>query len=64
MTFVVVYDACVLYPFNLRDLLIRIALTDLVQANGPTRSWMKPLTTSNKTDRTSLRRNWTAPGSS
>src|SRR3954447_23951195 len=32
MSFVVVYDACVLYPSTLRDLLIRIAQTDLVQA--------------------------------
>lgn len=32
MTFVVVYDACVLYPSTLRDLLIRIAQARLVQA--------------------------------
>ena len=29
---VVLYDACVLYPFYLRDLLVRMALTDLFQA--------------------------------
>jgi predicted nucleic acid-binding protein len=29
---VVLYDACVLYPFYLRDLLVRIGMTDLVQA--------------------------------
>jgi predicted nucleic acid-binding protein len=32
MAFVVVYDACVLYPSLLRDLLIRIAQSGLVQA--------------------------------
>lgn len=32
MAFVVVYDACVLYPAPLRDLLIRIALTGIVRA--------------------------------
>jgi len=29
---VALYDACVLYPFYLRDLLVRLALTDLFQA--------------------------------
>jgi predicted nucleic acid-binding protein len=32
VAFVVVYDACVLYPSTLRDLLIRIAADGLVQA--------------------------------
>jgi hypothetical protein len=32
MAFIVVYDACVLYPTPLRDLLIRIALTGVVRA--------------------------------
>lgn len=32
MAFVAVYDACVLYPGTLRDLLIRIAQSGLVQA--------------------------------
>ncbi|MBK8695938.1 MAG: PIN domain-containing protein [Deltaproteobacteria bacterium] len=32
MAFIVVYDACVLYPAPLRDLLVRVALTGLVQA--------------------------------
>jgi hypothetical protein len=32
MAFVVVYDACVLYPAPLRDLLLRIAHTGLVRA--------------------------------
>src|SRR4051812_18416187 len=28
---VALYDACVLYPFYLRDLLVRLAMTDLIQ---------------------------------
>jgi hypothetical protein len=32
MSFVVVYDACVLYPAPLRDLLVRLGLTGLFQA--------------------------------
>jgi hypothetical protein len=32
MTFTAVHDANVLYPAPLRDLLIRVANTDLVQA--------------------------------
>lgn len=32
MAFVAVYDACVLYPNVVRDLLIRVALADAVQA--------------------------------
>jgi hypothetical protein len=32
MAFIAVYDACVLYPSTLRDLLIRIAQAGLVQA--------------------------------
>lgn len=32
MAFVVIYDACVLYPAPLRDLLIRIARTGIVRA--------------------------------
>lgn len=32
MAFVVVYDACVLYPSHLRDLLVRLASTGIVQA--------------------------------
>jgi len=30
--FTVIYDACVLYPAPLRDLLMRLALTDLYRA--------------------------------
>ncbi|WP_433499319.1 PIN domain-containing protein [Sphaerimonospora sp. CA-214678] len=37
MAFVVVYDACVLYPSTLRDLLIRIAQAGLVQAKWTNR---------------------------
>lgn len=32
MAFVVIYDACVLHPSTLRDLLIRIAQSGLVRA--------------------------------
>ncbi|MEZ4432468.1 MAG: PIN domain-containing protein [bacterium] len=32
MGFTVVYDACVLYPAPLRDLLVRLAITDIVTA--------------------------------
>jgi hypothetical protein len=32
MAFVVIYDACVMYPASLRDLLVRIAQTELVRA--------------------------------
>jgi hypothetical protein len=32
MAFVVVYDACVLYPMTVRDLLLRIANTGVVRA--------------------------------
>lgn len=32
MAFIVVYDACVLYPNVVRDLLIRVALNGMVQA--------------------------------
>ena len=32
MAFVVVYDACVLYPAPLRDFLLRLARTGIVQA--------------------------------
>ena len=32
MAFVVIYDACVLYPAHLRDLLVRIANTGIVRA--------------------------------
>jgi hypothetical protein len=35
MAFVVVYDACVLYPAPLRDLLIRLANTGVVRARWP-----------------------------
>lgn len=30
--FIVIYDSCVLYPAPLRDLLMRLALTDLYHA--------------------------------
>jgi hypothetical protein len=36
MAFVVVYDACVLYPAPLRDLLVRIAQAGVVRARWTT----------------------------
>lgn len=44
--FIVVYDSCVLYPAPLRDLLMRLALTDLYQAkwtNDIHREWISSL---------------------
>lgn len=32
MPFIVVYDACVLFPAPLRDLLVRLAMTGMFQA--------------------------------
>ena len=43
-SFVAVYDACVLYPAPLRDLLLRLALTDLFRARWTERiheEWMR-----------------------
>ena len=45
-TFAAVYDACVLYPAPLRDLLLRLALTDLFRARWTERihdEWMRSL---------------------
>lgn len=44
--FIVVYDSCVLYPAPLRDLLMRLALTDLYQAKWTKdihQEWMRNL---------------------
>jgi hypothetical protein len=44
--FVVIYDSCVLYPAPLRDLLMRLALTDLYQAKWTKdihKEWMRSL---------------------
>lgn len=38
MAFVVLYDACVLYPAPLRDLLVRLAMTGTVRAR-----WSEPI---------------------
>jgi predicted nucleic acid-binding protein len=43
-TFTAIYDACVLYPAPLRDLLMQIALTDVVRARWTDRihdEWMR-----------------------
>lgn len=44
--FVAIYDACVLYPAQLRDLLLRVALTDLFKARWTDRihdEWIRNL---------------------
>lgn len=44
--FVALYDACVLYPAPLRDLLIHLAVSDLFRARGTARihdEWMRNL---------------------
>jgi len=44
MRFVVVYDACVLYPAPLRDFLVRLATTGLFAAKWSERiheEWMR-----------------------
>ena len=38
--FTVVYDACVLYPAPLRDLLMRLALSDLYRAQPDGRGYL------------------------
>lgn len=46
MRFVVIYDACILYPAPLRDLLIRLAQTDLFAARWTAQihaEWMRSL---------------------
>jgi len=45
-TFTVLYDACVLYPAPLRDLLLHLALTDLFRARWTDRildEWIRSL---------------------
>ena len=46
MNFVVLYDACVLYPAPLRDILLEIAISELVAAKWTTTihdEWMRNL---------------------
>ena len=55
----VIYDACVLYPAPLRDLLMRLALTDLFKARWTDaihEEWITALLRKNKFDRTALER--------
>lgn len=55
VTFTALYDACVLYPAPLRDLLLRLALTDLFRArwtNTIHEEWIRNLLS----DRNDLRR--------
>ncbi len=45
MAFIAVYDANVLYPSTLRDVLIRVAQAGLVQAKWTDRSSTRPSAT-------------------
>lgn len=58
MPVVVVYDASVLYPNTLRDLLIRIAQANLVQAKWTSRILDESSPLSNAIARTYPRRSW------
>ena len=64
MTFVVIYDANVLYPSTLRDVLIRLAQTGLVQAKWTETTWMKLSGPCTPTDRTWTKPDCNAPGPS
>jgi len=57
--FSVVYDAYVLYPFTLRDLLIRLALTDLFKARWTDKiheEWINAVLKEGKYERSKLER--------
>lgn len=57
--FSVIYDACVLYPAPLRDLLMQLALTDLFKARWTDQiheEWIEALLRQNKYDRITLQR--------
>jgi predicted nucleic acid-binding protein len=57
--FSVIYDACVLYPAPLRDLLMQLALTDLFKARWTDQiheEWMGALLRRDKYDRKTLER--------
>lgn len=57
--FSVIYDACVLYPAPLRDLLMHLALTDLFKARWTDQiheEWISSLLDKNKFDRIALER--------
>jgi predicted nucleic acid-binding protein len=57
--FSVIYDACVLYPAPLRDLLMQLALTDLFKARWTDQNheeWIEALLRRNKYDRKILER--------
>ncbi|MDX1492067.1 MAG: PIN domain-containing protein [Pseudohongiellaceae bacterium] len=57
--FTVVYDACVLYPAPLRDLLMRLALSDLFKAHWTDRiheEWIEALLKTGKWTRERLER--------
>jgi hypothetical protein len=57
--FSVIYDACVLYPAPLRDLLMQLALTDLFKARWTDQiheEWIEALLRQNRFDRKTLER--------
>ncbi|GAB3020400.1 hypothetical protein GCM10011376_23510 [Nocardioides flavus (ex Wang et al. 2016)] len=63
MSFVVLYDANVLYPSTLRDLLIRIAQAGLVQAKWTDQILDEVFRNLTGTGPTSTHTSWPVPGS-
>lgn len=62
MTFVVIYDANVLYPSTLRDVLIRLAQTGLVQAKWTETILDETFRSCTPSDRTWTKPDYNAPG--
>jgi hypothetical protein len=63
VVFTVIYDANVLYPSMLRDLLIRVAQAGLVRARWTEAILDETFGISSRTGRTWTRRSLTGPGS-
>ena len=64
MSFVVLYDANVLYPSTLRDLLIRVAQAGLVQAKWSDQILDEVFRNLTANGQTSTRRSWPARATS
>ena len=64
MAFTVIYDACVLYPASLRDLLIRLASKGLVRARWTDRILDESFRASWRIDLTWCLDRWIARASS
>lgn len=64
MPFVVLYDANLLYPSTLRDLLIRVAQAGLVQAKWTDQVLDEVFGNLTANRPTSIRRSWPAPETS